>query len=286
MVKLRLPSGEIVYDGAVLKTPDNTSYILHFGKYTCNNYTINGWYLQAVGQMSRIPISDEILGTCVVVNNGSHIDMGRPPSHGHGSGCCCPPIDPLPPPIRPDKEIFTSQDKYYLDRSWISVDTIVERDSIPLGIVINGRIVGVNNPGDGYGPKYYRYNPKTLQWDEIVYRNEEYEDSISDIEIRIKLLTDAFKSYRDSNDLDKKSIQDELETIYKSIEDVTSTQDIHKQDILNIQESIRILEEQVESIDLDTEGILKKLEDIQNNIENILFEPYSEQEIDELLGVN
>ena len=200
MLKLNLPCGDVAGDGSVIKLgSDSTLYFLHFGKFKYDGKEyLDRWYLQKVGSTICIPISDEILSQAQVTSNS--IDIS---SH---LGCHCNPNS--------DKQIFTSEDKYTLDRTWITVDTLTERDSIPKGLVMNGRIVQVNQAEDNES-HYYRYNSSLENWVEIHLDNAdteakltELESGVDDLETKISTLEMAVDELR----TDVQEILDRLDT--------------------------------------------------------------------------
>lgn len=186
MLSLVLPGGIEVIDGAILSFGDDPAkYILHYGQYKVTSVTsvcgpvtkITGWYLQQFGSGVAIPVTDDMLSICKVHNTGAEITVTGTPSgcRPHHRVCTESP------------EIFTSADKYQLDRSWITVDTVAERDALPKTSVMTGRIVEVNNATDEGEPSYYRWNYKTQSWDNVIFVH-------SDIAADLKTMQDQVKA--------------------------------------------------------------------------------------------
>lgn len=161
MMNLIFPSGKQVFDGAIIKLgASETTYVLHYGRYTYRSLPKDGWYIQALGSNRKIPFEDYMVKTMDVLNDGSDIVVSESQAHHQcNHDCCnhthCSDCNEVP---------FTAECRYLLDRSWITVDTLTERDSLPQGIVSTGRIVQVNKD-EGGKPHYYRNNGVT--WEEV-----------------------------------------------------------------------------------------------------------------------
>lgn len=189
MLSLMLPTGVQLLDGAILSFGDDPArYILHYGKYKitnalgvagkpCLSTTTTGWYVQPFGSGVAIPVTDDMLEMCKVYNTGAEITIS-----GSVSGCN------RPKPCVDAEERFTSADKYLLDRSWITVDTIAERDALPKTSILTGRIVEVNNASDDGDPMYFRWNYKTQKWDDIVFVHSDVAVDMKAIAEQLKLL--------------------------------------------------------------------------------------------------
>lgn len=161
MNSLRIPdTGMQIVDGTIviLARFPGTKWIVHNGWYTYNSQQAMGWYFQAIPSKTIIPVTDTDLQCLTVV----------------GTDCNChapPTLSPAPPVIDAScgchagepGEVFTSKHKYELNRSWITVDTIIQRDALFRDeLVANGRIVRVNQTVDG--PKYYRWDEVSGAW--------------------------------------------------------------------------------------------------------------------------
>ena len=151
-------TGVQIVDGTIviLSRFPGTKWILHYGWYTYNSQQAMGWYFSSIPSQTIIPVTDDDLKSLTVV--------------GTDCGCHCPPTPgPTPPqpgpgPCPKPKPVLTDKQLEILNRSWITVDTIAERDKLfEDELVVNGRIVRVNQTVDG--PKYYRWNLVTETWD-------------------------------------------------------------------------------------------------------------------------
>lgn len=149
-------TGVQIVDGTIviLSRFPGTKWIVHNGWYTYNSQQAMGWYFSSIPSQTIMPVTDDDLRLLTVV--------------GTDCGCHCPPTpSPTPPQPGPGpkpKPPLTDKQLEILNRSWITVDTIAERDKLfEDDLVINGRIVRVNQTVDG--PKYYRWNLVNETWD-------------------------------------------------------------------------------------------------------------------------
>lgn len=71
-----------------------------------------------------------------------------------------------------------------MKRSFITVDTIEARDSIPEDQLVNGRMVRVNDIGNGES-RYYIYDSYTKTWSEEDFIDDNIEETIDNIENHI-----------------------------------------------------------------------------------------------------
>ena len=126
-------TGIKLYDGdiVVLSKYPGVKWIIHNGWYTYQESQSIGWYFCSIPQGVIIPVTDDELTHLTVISDG---------------GCCpqppCPP-GPVPPgPIPPDlaREI---------DRAWISVATLIDRDNLNKRILPDGKIVRVDEVSTG-----------------------------------------------------------------------------------------------------------------------------------------
>lgn len=134
---------KILLDGTIviLVGFDDVKYILHNGYYTYNGDLLNGWYGVSIPEQNIIPIATDMLIGCEIV-------------YYPDSNCKCKyPSGNIP---------YTTDDKYQLQRTFITVDTMTERDALSPNLSItdlpDGRIIRVNKPNNvDYNPKYYEY---------------------------------------------------------------------------------------------------------------------------------
>ena len=142
-------TGVQIVDGTIviLSRFPGTKWIVHEGWYTYNSQQAMGWYFSSIPSQTIVPVTDDDLKSLTVV--------------GTDCGCHCPPTPgptpPQPGPCPKPKPVLTDKQLEILNRSWITVDTIAERDKLfEDELVVNGRIVRVNQTVEG--PKYYRWN--------------------------------------------------------------------------------------------------------------------------------
>jgi hypothetical protein len=132
-------TGTIVYEGdkVILSEYPNNFAIASHGWYEYNQTRTNGWYFLLIPTNKIIPAANVNLSLLTVVTSSS-----------------CPP--PRPTPI-PDPDAHTQK------RTFIVFDTIAERDGLTPEFIPNGRIVRVNDAGDGE-PEYYEWNADSQEW--------------------------------------------------------------------------------------------------------------------------
>lgn len=136
-------TNKVLLDGTVviLSGFDDVKYILHDGFYTYNSEMFEGWYGVSIPEQNVIPLALQMLIGCEVV-------------YYPDSNCKCRfPSGNIP---------FTTEDEYQVQRSFITVDTMTDRDKLSPNMSItdvpNGRIVRVNKPNNlDFEPKYYVY---------------------------------------------------------------------------------------------------------------------------------
>lgn len=159
-------TGTKLFDGTVValaKYP-GTKWIVRQGWFSYQGQQRNGWYFCSISTQTTIPVSNEDLLTVTVISSD-------------GCGCCpptpCPPTPfppgplgpPGPPPIC---NPFSNKDKFQVDRSFISVDTIAERDYLLQNQLIpDGKIVKVNQTKQG--KMYFTWNQVISQWEEETF---------------------------------------------------------------------------------------------------------------------
>jgi len=99
---LKIPNTCVrLYDGTVvlLSRFPNVRWIVHNGWYTYQNEQRMGWYFNSIPANEVIPVSDEDLQTCIVVD--PRAIQPCPP---------CPPCPPVPPcPPTPEEEVAELQ---------------------------------------------------------------------------------------------------------------------------------------------------------------------------------
>ena len=138
-----------LYDGDTVKISNKPKYnwIVHNGWYIYQGAQNYGWYLVCIETTELLPASVIDLTLCTLVSvktinsesyDGREVNYTRP---------------------------FTDADAEVLNRSFITVDTLEQRDNIDPKTLTNGRLIRVNHV-DGF-PKYYAWNSDTSTWDEV-----------------------------------------------------------------------------------------------------------------------
>ena len=167
-------TGQKLTDGDVVMLSEypGVKWIIQYGWYTYYNYRYSGWYFSSIPDNTILPVAEEDLTSLVVISTNNSIEV---PSSSCDCDCNCNGSDdhihPTPKPPRPDPPgplmgLTPSQE---LSRAWISVDTIVDRNSLNTRILPDGKIVRVNNTEDG--PKYYIWNKVRLEWNDFEFES-------------------------------------------------------------------------------------------------------------------
>lgn len=134
-------TGTIVYNGdtVILAEYPDVVAIAAYGWYRYNQSSRQGWHFVLLPSKETIPASDVNLSLLTVV------------SSAHGGSHPCP--GPRPEPIKPKLS----------DRTFVTLDTIAQRDKLSSPFMPDGRIVRVNNKGDGT-PGYYQWDITSQTW--------------------------------------------------------------------------------------------------------------------------
>ena len=137
---------KILLDGTILVLSgfDGVKYIMHNGFYNYAGEMFEGWYGVSIPDQNIIPMAQQMLLGCEIF-------------YYPNSNCSCRfPNGNIP---------YTTDDKFQLQRAFITVDTMNDRDGLSPRLSItdlpNGKIVRVNKPNNiDFEPKYYiyRYN--------------------------------------------------------------------------------------------------------------------------------
>lgn len=164
-------TGVELHDGSIviLHRFPGTKWVVHNGWYTYLEQQFMGWYFCSIPAQTILPVSDDDLRMITVVSDSGWCPPSPTPPMPYPcppSPCPCPPGPPVPPPLKPGPE-FTFQNAYELDRAWISVDTIAQRDQLNTRLLPNGKIVRVNN--DSGVAKYFIWNQVTQTWDDETF---------------------------------------------------------------------------------------------------------------------
>lgn len=143
-----IPGTDIrLYDGDIVKISNKPKdkWIVHTGWYIYNDVQNFGWYFVSIKNGEILPVSVIDLTLCSLVTlktQGSELYDGKVVNY-----------------TRP----FTLADAEILNRSFITLDTLEQRDNLDKKKIINGKMVRVNNTE---GPaSYYAWNAETQTWD-------------------------------------------------------------------------------------------------------------------------
>lgn len=143
-----IPGTDIrLYDGDIVKISNKPKikWVVHIGWYIYNEVQNFGWYFVSIKNGDILPVSAIDLTLCTLdttKTQGSGIADGKVVNY-----------------TRP----FTLADAEILNRTFITLDTLEQRDNIDPKKLINGKMVRVNNEE---GPaNYYVWNAETQTWD-------------------------------------------------------------------------------------------------------------------------
>ena len=166
-------TGVIINDGSVviLSQYPNMKWLIKNGWYTYNGKQYNGWYFSSIPANNTMPVDTNDLSGITLVS---------------GPNCCPPPPGPVPPGPGPSEERFTHELRNQLERAWITVDTIEQRDRLNIRLVPDGKVVKVNDVGGSV--KYYSYDQSLSTWVEEVFgldgsfvKKEDLENEVNDL---------------------------------------------------------------------------------------------------------
>lgn len=138
-----------LYDGDIIRVTKypKSKWFIHCGWYVFENKQNYGWYLSNIKSGKTLPISVIDLKTCTLLSakeQGSTYHSGPELNY-----------------TRP----FTDSDYETLSRTFISLDTIEQRDNLDVNNLPNGRLVRVNNE-DG-SATYYAWNANQHRWEPV-----------------------------------------------------------------------------------------------------------------------
>lgn len=154
-------SGMKLSDGAIVMIAryPNSKWILHYGWYTYQNQQSLGWYFTSLSDSSVIPVNDDDLRSLTAISGQSQCNCNCPPPMSPQPPM--PPMPPMPPRIKEE-----------LDRAFITVDTIAERNNLNRELVPQGKIVRVNYTESG--AKYYIWDQVSMSWEDITFDHKDY----------------------------------------------------------------------------------------------------------------
>ena len=145
-----IPDTDIrLYDSDIVKLSNRprTKWVVHLGWYVYQGVQSFGWYFVSINKGEILPVSVVDLALCTLETlktQGSELYDGRVTNY-----------------TRP----FTPADAEVLNRTFITVETIAQRDNLDKSKLINGRMVRVNTVGGV--TVYYAWNSATDSWDKV-----------------------------------------------------------------------------------------------------------------------
>ena len=148
-------TGQIIYNGdmVILSEYPDTIAVASYGWYRYNENAMNGWHFILTPSKTAIPAYMVNLSSISVVPNSSDDDRTPVPITPTPS---CPTPTPKPP-INPFLRDIES-------RAFITVDGLEQLQKLSTTFMPNGRIVRVNNRGDGK-VGYYEWDVIGQDWD-------------------------------------------------------------------------------------------------------------------------
>lgn len=137
------------YDSDIIKidTRPGLKWIVHVGWYIYQGVQSYGWYFVSIKDGEILPVSVIDLTLCsldTLKTQGSELYDGKVVNF-----------------TRP----FTPADAEVLRRTFITLDTIEQRDNLDTSKLVDGRLVRVNNVGGVVG--YYSWNVATRSWEKV-----------------------------------------------------------------------------------------------------------------------
>ena len=145
-----IPGTDIrLYDSDIVKLSNRpkTNWVVHLGWHIFDGVQNYGWYLVSINKGEILPVSLIDLTLCTLETlktQGSELYDGKVVNY-----------------TRP----FTLADAEVLNRTFITVETIAQRDNLDTSKLVNGRLVRVNNVGGVVN--YYAWNVETQAWDKV-----------------------------------------------------------------------------------------------------------------------
>lgn len=129
----------IVYEGDIVvlsEFPDNFAIASH-GWYEYEQTRANGWYFILLPRREVIPAANVNISLLTVVTS---------------TPCAPPHPTPIPDP-----------DEHTQSRTFITFDTIAQRDGLIPEFILDGRIVRINDAGEGKA-EYYEWDAENEVW--------------------------------------------------------------------------------------------------------------------------
>ena len=147
---LVIPGTDVrIYDGDIIKISNKprTKWVVHYGWFIYQEVQNYDWYLVSISTGDILPASVIDLTLCTLLTiktQGSTWYDGKVVNY-----------------TRP----YTAADAEALNRTFITVDTIEQRNNIDPHTLVNGRVVRVNDVAGLV--QYYAYNAANKDWDLI-----------------------------------------------------------------------------------------------------------------------
>lgn len=145
-----IPGTDIrLYDGDIVKISGKprVKWIVHAGWFIYQDVQNFGWYFECIKNGEILPVS--VIDLTLVT-----LDTVKTQGSGRYDGKVVNYTRP-----------FTLADAELLNRTFITLDTIEQRDNIDQKKLVNGRMVRVNDVGGVV--VYYAWNSSTKQWEKI-----------------------------------------------------------------------------------------------------------------------
>lgn len=158
---LPVPDSNVkIFDGNIVMFDAYScvKWVAHHGLYKYEDKPYKGWYFTSIPEQDILPVHIADLKTVVKVSNTMNdpIPKKKPKP--------CPPPGPEPFPPGPELANFTVDDKKNLDRAWLTVETLEDRDSLDPESIPNGKIVRVNDVNGE--PRTYIWSAANDHWED------------------------------------------------------------------------------------------------------------------------
>lgn len=162
MEQLTIPNtNQVLYPGSIVILAEYpySKWIVKHGWFTYRDQQLNGWYFRSINDGAILSLSNVDLNTITVVSLGDqHAPMPPRPNFGPGHGPMPGHGGPAPMPGGG----MNARQADQLRRSFITVDSIRQRDALDDGNLPDGKICRVNNVNGK--TKYYAYDVSTSSW--------------------------------------------------------------------------------------------------------------------------
>ena len=138
-----------LYDGDLVTITNrpHIKWIVHYGWFIFQDVQHHDWYFSAITNGETLPVANvdlTLVSLATTKTQGSIYHDGKIVNY---------------------TTVFTEADAQTLNSTFISVDTITQRDNIDKTKLVNGRIVRVNDFGGA--TVYYAWNSSTNSWSEV-----------------------------------------------------------------------------------------------------------------------